>query len=819
MRGISIHSELRPTPLPTRQRQRRLARVAMAAALACASVCAVACFLALVIPVAALAQAPSQGPAQVPTQTVRVEGVVKDSSGAAVEGAKVDLHASNVERSATTDADGTFSFDGVPVGSGAVDVTLSGFNSLTRPWTAAAGATVHLDLTLTPEALNQKITVTANRAATLLSDVPASNVQFTSADLQATPALTLDDDLRQVPGFSLFRRSSSRTANPTTQGVSLRGLGADSTSRALVLADGIPLNDPFGGWVYWDRVPLESIASVEIAQEGSSSLYGSDALGGVVQILTKPATPAGISLETSYGNQNTPEYSMWAGGETHGWFGTLAGEYFSTDGYVLTPEAFRGTVDTAAASDHGTVDATIGRKFGASSSVFASGSYLNESRNNGTMLQTNDTALGQGVVGANIGMGSWGSLAARVYGEAETYHQSLSSIATGRNSESLTDLQTVPAQGVGSSVVWSVQVKKRQTIVAGVDDSENFGVSQDHKFSQLGTPPITTNTIDIFSGGKQRTVGVFGEDLIQITPRWLLSLSGRVDHWSNFDATSTTFPITPPGPVVVAPFDSRSDTAFSPRLTLLHQMNTNVSWTFSAYRAFRAPTLNELYRTSRVGNKIIQSNPDLVAEHLSGGEAGITVSGWSQRVQIRGEVFYNQIVDPIANVTTNVDPTTNTITTTKENLGRTNAPGFEIDSTFNFTHNFLLTAGYQYVDTKVSSYPAPAGGVSLVGLWVAQVPHNSFTFQARYDNPRWVTVSVAGRAIGKQYDDDQNVYPLGSFFVLDAQVSRSVGAGFQIYGAVENLFNEKYATAATPVEQLGLPIVGRIGFRWQLPRK
>ena len=813
MQGIFIYSELRPTPLPTQQRRRRLARVAIAAAFECVSVCAVACFLAFVLPVAALAQAPSQAPAQISSQTARVEGVVKDTSGARVQGAEVDVHADHFDRTVKTDANGMFAVDGVPVGSGTVDVSLSGFNSVTHPWSAAPGMTVQLDVALTPEALNQKITVTANRAATLLSDVPASNIQFTSADLHATPALTLDDDLRQVPGFSLFRRSSSRTANPTTQGVSLRGLGADSTSRALVLADGIPLNDPFGGWVYWDRVPLESIASVEIAQEGSSSLYGSDALGGVVQILTKPATPAGISLETSYGNQNTPEYSMWAGGETHGWFGTVAGEYFSTDGYVLTPEAFRGTVDTAAASDHGTVDATIGRKFGASSSVFASGSYLNESRNNGTMLQTNDTALGQGVLGANIGMGSWGSLAARVYGEAETYHQSLSSVASGRNSESLTDLQTVPAQGVGSSVVWSVQVKKRQTIVAGVDDSENFGVSQDHKFL------TGTNTTDIFSGGKQRTVGVFGEDLIQITPRWLLSLSGRVDHWSNFDATSTTFPIAPPGPVVVAPFDSRSDTAFSPRLTLLHQMNSNVSWTFSAYRAFRAPTLNELYRTSRVGNKIIQSNADLVAEHLSGGEAGITVSGWSQRVQVRGAVFYNQIVDPIANVTTNVDPTTNTITTTKENLGRTNAPGFEIDSTFNFTHNFLLTAGYQYVDTKVSSYPAPAGGVSLVGLWVAQVPHNSFTFQARYDNPRWVTVSVAGRAIGKQYDDDQNVYPLGSFFVLDAQVSRSVGAGFQIYGAVENLFNEKYATAATPVEQLGLPIVGRVGFRWQLPRK
>jgi outer membrane receptor protein involved in Fe transport len=746
-------------------------------------------------------------------QGSRIDGVVRDSSGAAVPNAKVELHAVSYEQNSITGADGRFAFDAIPAATGTVVVTLDGFEPVTRAWTISNGAPVHLEITLTPSAVNQKVVVTANRAATLMSDVPASNIQLTHQDLQTTPALTLDDDLRQVPGFSLFRRSSSRTANPTTQGISLRGLGADSTSRALVLADGIPLNDPFGGWVYWDRVPLESIASVEIAQEGASSLYGSDALGGVVQILTKPANPGGLSIETSYGNQNTPEYSMWAGGETHGWTGTIGGEYFSTNGYVLTPESLRGSVDTAAASDHGAVDVTIGRKIGESSNIFASGSYLNESRNNGTMLQTNDTALGEGVVGANIGMGSWGSLSARLYGEAETYHQVLSSVANGRNSESLTDLQTVPAQGVGSSVVWSVQVKKRQTLVAGVDDSENFGVSQDHKY--LNGP----NTSDIFSGGKQRTVGVFGEDLIQITPRWLLSLSGRVDHWSNFDASSITFPITPPGPITTMPFDNRSDTAFSPRVTLLNQVNANVSWTFSAYRAFRAPTLNELYRTSRVGNKIIQSNPDLVAEHLSGGEAGITVNGFNHRLEVRGMVFYNQIVDPIANVTTNVDTVTNTITTTKENLGRTNAPGFEIDTTLHITRDFLLTTGYQYVDTKVSSYPAPAGGVSLVGLWVAQVPHNSFTFQARYENPRLFTVSVAGRAIGKQFDDDQNMYPLGNYFVLDAQVSRTMGAGFQIFGAVENLFNESYATAATPVTQLGLPIVGRVGFRYQLPRR
>jgi outer membrane receptor protein involved in Fe transport len=120
------------------------------------------------------------------------------------------------------------------------------------------------------------------------------------------------------------------------------------------------------------------------------------------------------------------------------------------------------------------------------------------------------------------------------------------------------------------------------------------------------------------------------------------------------------------------------------------------------------------------------------------------------------------------------------------------------------------------VDSKVSSFPA---NTALVGLWVAQVPHNSFTFQARYSNPRIVTVEVTGRAIGNAFDDDQNQFPLGSFFVLDAMVSRRVGAGVEVYAAAENLLNATYYTAATPVFQLGLPIVGRVGVRLEFPKR
>ena len=159
--------------------------------------------------------------------------------------------------------------------------------------------TSRLQMTLLPATAAEQVTVTANRTGVRLVENATSVTILSAPDLQATAAFRLDDILRQVPGFSLFRRTTSRAANPTTQGVSLRGLGASGASRALVLSDGFPLNDPFGGWVYWDRAPRESIGSIEVASGGASHLYGSDALGGVINIIRKPVDRNYVSLEAA----------------------------------------------------------------------------------------------------------------------------------------------------------------------------------------------------------------------------------------------------------------------------------------------------------------------------------------------------------------------------------------------------------------------------------------------------------------------------------------------------------------------------------------
>jgi outer membrane receptor protein involved in Fe transport len=749
-------------------------------------------------------------------QGISVEGTVRDASGASVAGAQVELHAESYSAQTSTDSSGAFAFEQVPETSGTVIATLKGFQQVQQEWSAAANAPAHIEIVLKPLPMNQQIIVTAARTATRLSDSPVSDILLTQDDLQATPSLTLDDVLRQVPGFSLFRRSSSRIANPTTLGVSLRGLGSGSgTSRALVLEDGFPLNDPFGAWVYWDRVPSESISSVEVAQEGASSLYGSEALGGVVQFLTRQPSPAGISLETSYGNQNTPDLSLSAGGQKGPWESVFNGGVFHTDGYFIVPEADRGTVDTKVDSQHGTADLMIGRKFGSGSEVFARGWYFDDSRDNGTIGQVDGIRLGEGALGANLQLGSAGTLTLRFYGDAQTYHQNFFSVASNRDSQTLTDRQTVPAQGVGGSAVWSRAVGKRQTLVAGFDEHEEIG----HSNEILGT--IATPTADQSAGGRQRTVGLFGEDLIQVAPGWLLSVSARWDDWNNFDAFLVRTALSA-DTTTTKLYPGLSYNVFNPRATLVHQFNDHVSWSASVYRAFRAPTLNELYRSFRQGSVTTDANPALRAERLTGGETGVDIAEFNRRLEIRGTFFFNEVIDPVANVPCTASTPSCALAATgttqlRENLGRTSAPGFELDGVGNITNHIQVSAGYQYVNATVLG--APGITPSLGGTWIAQIPHDVFTVQARYANPKRIMISVDGRMVGKQYDSTGNQFLMGGFFTVDAMASRSIGDGVEVFAAAENLLNRGYLFALNGGPELGLPITARFGFRFQFPTR
>jgi outer membrane cobalamin receptor len=181
-----------------------------------------------------------------------------------------------------------------------------------------------------------------------IPSTPISQFALSQNEISLAGALTLDDVLREVPGFSLFRRSGGLTANPTSQGVSLRGVGANGASRALVLLDGVPLNSPFGGWVYWNRLPRVSVEDVHVNNSATSDLYGSGALGGVINVNSRTSPATFLDFEASGGNEVTGATSFSGGKQFGAWGLGFSGQALHTDGYVLVPADQRGPVDTPA---------------------------------------------------------------------------------------------------------------------------------------------------------------------------------------------------------------------------------------------------------------------------------------------------------------------------------------------------------------------------------------------------------------------------------------------------------------------------------------
>jgi outer membrane receptor protein involved in Fe transport len=583
--------------------------------------------------------------------------------------------------------------------------------------------------------VQESITVTATRTEKRLADTPASVVVLNQADIAATPAATVDDMLRQVPGFTLFRRAGSRVANPTTQGVTLRGLGASGASRAAVLDDGVPLNDPFGGWVYWGRISRLSLERVEVVRGGGSHLYGSGAMGGVVQFFRR-REPA-VVAEVSGGTQSTGSAAAFVAIPRGEWRGTLSLDWFDTEGHVLVAPEDRGVVDRAAGSDHLAADLAIHR-----GTAFLRLSHFDEARNNGTPLQVNDTTIRQLSGGGDLSVFG-GLLTARGWLGDQDYHQTFSAVAANRSTERLTAEQNIASTSSGSTLQWTRVVGQKHALVAGGDLRE------------------------VESGNLQRTFAGFVEDVMQVSPA--LSVTGgiRFDTWEGSDA-------------------------WSPRLAALYRPGRGPSWTAAAYRAFRAPTLNELYRDFRVGNILTRANENLGAETLTAIEAGV------RGQHVRLTAFWMEMDDLVSNVTLSVTPAL--ITRQRRNVESARSRGVEVESDWRFTPALRASAGYLYSDATFSN-----------GNRLPQVPRHQATAQLSWT--RFATVALQGRWSAMQFDDDLNQLRLDGYVVADAFAAVPVGP-ISLTLAVENLLDEAVEVSATPVTTLGPPRSIRFGVRY-----
>jgi outer membrane cobalamin receptor len=634
---------------------------------------------------------------------------------------------------------------------------------------------------------SDNVTVTASREPQTLGDTASRVVVLSDAQLRSTAAVTLDDTLRQVPGFSLFRRTGSRAANPTAQGASLRGIGPSGASRTLVLIDGVPLNDGFGGWVYWSRVPHVSLERVELLEGGASDLYGSGALAGVIQGFVRH--DSGVSLELAAGTSGDQQASLFAAARRDRWGFRASGDAFRTDGYYLIGAA-RGNADAKATSRHVTGTLRADHR-GQRGTLFLEAARFGESRGNGTNLQVNDTDWGQLNAGADID-----ALSVRAFYGTQRYHQTFSSVAADRNSEALIRRQRVPSRDAGASLKWTL-VSTRNVLSLGADSRFVHGRSEE--------TAITAGRATTFTdaGADQASLGAFATDRLSLGTRGILTLGARVDRWT-LDSASSLATALATSVTTTTKYKDRATTTVSPKASLLVRVGGGFRLTVAGYGAFRAPTLNELYRSFRVGDTQTLANADLSSERLRGLEGG---ADWEHgRVHTRLVLFRADVRDPVANVTLTTTPTL--ITRKRQNLGRTRSQGltWEFAAAGSALH---FGAGYSFTDAKVVDFSAAR---ELEGKSVAQVPRHQWTAQARAE-ARGFQASVQARYGGSQFEDDLNSLTLKSYFVLDARLARRIRHGIEAFASVENLADSRYPAGLTPIATLGPPRILRVGIR------
>jgi outer membrane receptor protein involved in Fe transport len=719
-------------------------------------------------------------------QVADLRGIVVDSSGAAVPDATVVLIVDGTEQAVPLADDGSFV---VSSRAGVLLVRARGFADVTHA--IDASITLPIRIVLQPASFADSVVVTADRGEARLPSAASATV-VTAAELANSAAGALDDVLRQTPGFSLFRRASSRTANPTTQGVTLRGVSGSGASRTLVLADGIPLNDPFGSWVYWNRVPSAAIERVEVVRGATGDLYGADALGGVIQLLTFAPTRPRLRATVEGGSHSTGRASLFGGTTFGGWTATAAGELLRTDGVLTIGPEVAGPIDVPADSDYGTGFLAVGTQRANWHAAARFGAY-SEDRGNGTPAQVNSTAWRQisGDAGGVAGDGAWD---ARLVAGSQDYYQTFSAVAAGRASERLTTEQWTPTEFVSASGQYTLPIG-RHTLLLGAEAHRTESTVDEIRYLLLGGNNVAQPRVTV--GGTENGSALFARVGIAASDRVTISAGIRGDFWK-------TDPLADTDPVKDASFAS-------PRVSVAYRTG-DVRLQGAIYRAHRTPTLNELYRGFRVGNTLTNPNSQLEPETLTGLEAGALYS--RGRVSLRVTAFANTLEGAIANFTLGQQGAT--IIRERRNSDEVRATGAEIETDVRPLPTVSLNGQVTFTSSRFRGSVATP---TLEGNQVPQVPGVQFGAGVNWAAPQMISLAAQLRGSSSQYDDDQNTpeFKLEPYAILDVMASRPLGRLLQGFFSIENLFDLDYDTGRTPLRTIGWPRTFRVGVRVALP--
>ena len=630
--------------------------------------------------------------------------------------------------------------------------------------------------------------------------LPLGESAYNSTEIPLDSPQTVENILRDVPGLQQFRRSDARSANPTSQGVTLRGLGGNASSRALLILDGVPQADPFGGWVAWPGYDALPLAEARIRRGGGSGADGQGAIAGTIELFSDNIGDV-IELGAAYGSRNSVDADLLFGRQLGQGQLTISANYARGDGFIPIIEGQRGAVDRPAEYEQAGLVLRFVAPLSEETELQANVRTYTDDRERGFAFSENHND-GTDASIRLVNRGSDWQWSALTYVQIRNFDVSFGGVADDRNSVSrVFEQYNVPSTGLGARFEVRPPVGDAIELRIGGDWRRTEGQTKENFFFADNDTPRRSRR----AGGTTATYGGFVEASLQASDALVLTGGGRVDFWSIDDGFRKEIELINPFPGAVRTdeqFTKRSGSEFTGRGGFAFDATDALILRGAAYLGWRLPTLNELFRPFRVGNDATAANELLEPERVKGAEIGFDWA--SGAVTLGVTAFYNELNNAIANVTLANGPglfpgvgfvAAGATYSQRQNLESIQSKGIEVDALFdlgNLADGLTVRVGYAYVDASVESAGAAA---PIDGLRPAQVPRHNLSGAISWENTNGSGASLSARYVGQQFEDDVNQLSLADAFTIDGRMALAVNDRLLVETRVENLLDARVEAA------------------------
>ncbi|MEP2736638.1 MAG: TonB-dependent receptor [Erythrobacter sp.] len=584
----------------------------------------------------------------------------------------------------------------------------------------------------------------------------------------------IENVLRSVAGFQQFRRSDSRSSNPSAQGVTLRGLGGNASSRAAVVLDGVPMADPFFGFIPLSAIDPAGLSAVRVTRGGGSGPFGAGALSGVIELTS--ANEAGLRGSALVNDRAETELTGSYGARLGEGFAAVSGRWDRGKGFFTTPADQRVPASARARFDSWSAGLRVAVPLNDTVELQARGLFFDDNRT--LRFEGADSShQGQDASIRLVGKGDW-QFDALAYVQARNFSNEI--ISSTRFVRVL-DQRNTPSTGIGGKLEVRPPVGEAHTLRLGVDYRRSEGEPQEESYSAF-----TGNLSERRRGGGTNSdLGFFIED--DWTPR---ALGGGFTFTGGLRADRTVisdgfYRAVNAGGVVVNETlaADRSDWSVSWRAGSAYRVNGAVKLRWAAYTGLRLPTLNELYRPFVIFPIVTQANADLENERLRGFEIGADFTP-APDTRLSVTAFDNRVRNAIANVT--LTPTLRQ----RQNLPAIRAQG--IEAGLNAKLGALRFDGsLTFTDAEVEGEGA---SIALDGNRPPQVPRWSGSARVAWSPANDWTLSATLRHTGTQFEDDQQSAPLPAATTIDLFAEIPLFRRFSLIARAENLLDEEIVT-------------------------